>query len=225
MQHFYWLVNQNIGRSTATMTDARKRRRTQAERSALSDRRIVKAAIGLIARRGYSKTSLAEIGRRAGYTGGLVSHRFGSKQQLLRELVDRISGRFWADQIQPAVDDRGGLDAVLAGADAYLHELGVREERLRALYVLMGEAFGPLAELRAIFAELDEEFRTTVQRWLQDAQDAREIRADVDVAATATLIVASLRGTAMQWLMAPGRIHLDRVSAALKISLRRSLAP
>ena len=207
------------------MADARKRRRTQAERSALSERRIAKAAIALIAKRGYSKTSLAEIGRKAGYTGGLVSHRFGSKEQLLRELIDRIFGRFWADQIQPAVERRGGLAAILAGADAYLRELGVREERLRALYVLMGEALGPLAEVRGVFAELDEEFRTIVQRWLEEARAAREIRADVDVAATAALIVALLRGTAMQWLMAPGRIDLDRASAALKTALRRSLAP
>jgi AcrR family transcriptional regulator len=232
MQQFYWLVNQNVWcRGTIVdgepMTEARKTRRrlTQAERSELSERRIAKAAIGLIAKRGYSRTSLAEIGRKAGYTSGLVSARFGSKQRLLREVVGRISGRFWADQITPAIADLRGLDALRAGADAYLRELGVREERLRALYVLMGEALGPLSEVREIFAELDEEFRTTVEHWLEEARRAKEIRADVDVAASATLIVAMLRGTAMQSLMAPGRIDLDRVSAALETTLRLTLAP
>src|SRR5213079_3307001 len=60
------------------------RRRTQAERTALSEKLILRAAIKLIARQGYSRTTLAEIGKEAGYSGGLVSHRFGSKQDRLR---------------------------------------------------------------------------------------------------------------------------------------------
>jgi AcrR family transcriptional regulator len=57
---------------------ARLSRRTQAERSALSEQRIMRAATKLIGRNGYTKTTLAEIGREAGYTAGLVSHGFGS---------------------------------------------------------------------------------------------------------------------------------------------------
>jgi len=204
---------------------ARKRPRTQAERSALSDQRIAKAAIGLIAKHGYSKTSLAQIGAKAGYTAGLVSHRFGSKQQLLRVLVGRISGRFWADQLRPVVETRRGLDAICASVDVYMQELAVREEHIRALYVLMGEALGPVAEVRPIFADLDDGFRAAVQEWLSQGIAAREIRADVEVVATAALVVASLRGAAMQWLMVPGCFDLESVRTTLKAMLCRSLAP
>jgi AcrR family transcriptional regulator len=45
----------------------RKRRRyTQAQRRALSDQRILEAAVKLIARQGSSRTTLAEIGETAG---------------------------------------------------------------------------------------------------------------------------------------------------------------
>src|SRR5205085_2637846 len=113
-----------------------------AERSALSERRIMRAATKLIGRKGYTKTTLAEIGREAGYTAGLVSHRFGCKQGLLRSLVERIRTRFYHDQIERALDGRTGLDALCATVELYLNELRVREDRLRVLYVLMGEALG-----------------------------------------------------------------------------------
>jgi len=140
-------------------------------------------------------------------------------------LVGRISGRFWADQLRPVVESRRGLDAICASVDVYMQELAVREEHIRALYVLMGEALGPVAEVRPIFADLDDGFRAAVQEWLSQGIAAREIRADVEVVATAALVVASLRGAAMQWLMAPGCFDLDSVRTTLKTALCRSLAP
>jgi AcrR family transcriptional regulator len=106
-------------------------RRTQAERTATASRRMLRAARKLIARQGYTKTTLAQVGKEAGYTGGLVSHHFGSKEGLLRELVDGIAARFYGDQIRPATEGRAGLEALLATADTYLNELVVREDHGR----------------------------------------------------------------------------------------------
>ena len=202
----------------------RKPRLTQAERSALSEQRIAKAAIDLVAKQGYSQTSLAQIGTQAGYTGGLVSHRFGSKQRLLRTLLDRITGRFWDDQIVPAVAERRGLEALCAACDAYLAELSVREQNVRALYVLMGEALGPLPDIRQIFADLDGGLRGTVRNWLQQAVDAGEVRKDLDCDVMAPLIVGWLRGIALQWLMAPSCFELEAARKGLDQMIRRSLA-
>lgn len=57
-------------------------RRTQAERVAESDHRLMEAAIRLVARVGYTHTTLESIGVEAGYSRGLVQHRFGSKDRL-----------------------------------------------------------------------------------------------------------------------------------------------
>src|ERR1700748_893308 len=71
----------------AVRTTGQKLRRTQAERAAESDRRLLRAALKLIAERGYRNTSLAAIGEEAGYSRGLVNDRFGSKAGLLWALV------------------------------------------------------------------------------------------------------------------------------------------
>src|SRR6218665_1778714 len=69
-------------------------RRTQAERVAESDRRLIEAAIRLIARVGYTHTTLESIGVEAGYSRGLVQHRFGSKERLLEDLIKHITADY-----------------------------------------------------------------------------------------------------------------------------------
>jgi AcrR family transcriptional regulator len=200
------------------------RRRTQAERTATAHRRMIRAATKLIARQGYTKTSLAQVGKEAGYTGGLVSHHFGSKDGLLRDLVGRITGRFYADQIRPAVEERTGVDALCVMVDTYLNELVVRQERMRALYVLMGEALGPVSEINEVFAGLNRGFRVNAGEVIRAGVRAGEIRSELDADAEAGLFVGMLRGVALQWMTDPGCFELDAVSESLKDALRRHLA-
>ncbi len=203
---------------------AERPRRTQAERTATAWRRMIRAATRLIARQGYTKTTLAQVGKEAGYTGGLVSHHFGSKEGLLRELVGRITGRFYQDQIGPATEGKHGIEALCVLADTYFGELIVREERMRALYVLMGEALGPVSEINEVFAELNRGFRMNAVRVIEEGMERGEIRPDLDPDAEAGLFVGMLRGIALQWMADPGCFDLDAVGTSMKDALRRHLA-
>lgn len=203
---------------------AARPRRTQAQRSATATRRMLRAARQLMARQGYTKTTLAQVGKEAGYTGGLVSHHFGSKEGLLRELVGAITRRFYDDQLQPAMAGLSGIDAIAAAADAYLIELVAREERMRTLYVLMGEALGPVSSINPLFAGLNRGFRDNLRGLIEQGMNGGEIRTDLDPEAEAGLIVGMLRGVALQWITDPGCFDLDAVSASLKDAMRRHLA-
>lgn len=199
-------------------------RRTQAERTATAQRRMIRAAIELIGEQGYSRTTLAEVGKRAGYTGGLVSHHFGSKEGLLEKLLDRVAHRFYEDQILPAVDSHEGLEALDRTIDVYLRELRLRPERMRALYVLMGEALGPLASLRDAFAKLNEGYRSSVRTRIEQGIEAGLIRRDVDAAAEAAVIVSMLRGAAHQWMIDPDCFDLEEVADRIKAAVHSTLA-
>jgi AcrR family transcriptional regulator len=197
---------------------------TKAERSARSDARIMRAAVRLIARQGYSKTTLVQIGAEAGYSGALISNRFGSKEGLLRALLERITTRFLSDQLSPAIADRKGLDSLCAVIDAYLRELHEHEERVRVLYVLLGEGLGPVPEVLPSFARLNETFRTYMEQKIREGILAGQIRPEVDPKIEAVAFLAMLRGTALQWLTDHGSFDLDRVKESLQESLRRNLA-
>ena len=202
---------------------ARERRRTQAERNATAKRLLIRAALRLIARQGYTRTTLAEVGAAAGYTAGLVSHYFGSKTGLLREIVEHAARRFYQDQIWPAVEGKSGLAALCTTVDTYLTELVVREERMRALYVVMGEALGPVAEINGVFAELNRSFRVAARGWIQAGVDAGEIRSDIDPDVEAVAFVGMLRGVGTQWMADRGCFEIDGVRQTLKEALRRHL--
>jgi len=128
------------------------------------------------------------------------------------------------DQIRPAVEGRSGIDALCSMVDTYLNELVVREERMRALYVLMGEALGPVAEINDLFAELNRGFRVTARDCIEAGVASGEVRSDLDPEAEAALFVGMLRGVANQWMAERGCFDLDKVRASLKDSVRRHLA-
>jgi hypothetical protein len=67
--------------------DTRPRRRTQRERTAESTRRLLDAAIELIAEKGFERTTAMEIGERAGYSRSMVRARYGSKEALLESVL------------------------------------------------------------------------------------------------------------------------------------------
>ena len=79
-------------------TIANHRRRSQAERTALTRRRIVAAVFESIAEVGLARTTAVEITRRAGVTWGAVQHHFGGKDGMLIAAVedsfDHFASRF-----------------------------------------------------------------------------------------------------------------------------------
>ncbi len=184
---------------------------------------MLNAALRLIARRGYTKTTLAHVGKDSGYSRGLVSHRFGSKEGLLRKLVDSITGSFLEERVRPAVGNRSGLDALAALVDIYVNELVVREKRLQTLYVLMGEALGPVPGIRDVFIGLNRRLRDNARAWIEEGIASGELRVDLNAAAEAALFIAMLRGVAMQWATEPGCFDAEAVRESIKDTLRRHL--
>ena len=81
-------MNKNV--VGASSTDPSGAKNKQAERSAQSDKKMFEAAIELINERGTAKTTLKDIGEHAGYSRGLASYRFGSKDGLWMELFDKF---------------------------------------------------------------------------------------------------------------------------------------
>lgn len=209
--------------SAAAPARAAKPRRTQQERVAESDQRMLAAALRLIAERGYRGTSLAAIGEAAGYSRGLVHERFGSKAGLLWALTKQIL-RAWNQESRSHGAERTGLDALCDMLDN--HRRAIEEDRgIRPFYALMFEAIGPTPDLQPEFRELHVRFRADIEKLLRAGIKAGEIRKDIDPKAQAALLMAAQRGIAFQWLLDANAFPLEKTYAELKHNLRRSLAP
>jgi AcrR family transcriptional regulator len=207
----------------ALPTKPRAVRRTQAERRDASRARLLQAAFDLIAERGFRGTSFAAIAMRAGHSPSLVSHRFGSKEGLLAELVRSMVQRWGSDVRAPELSSRTGTAALMATGKAHQHALEHHAPAMRAMYMLFFESLIDAPELRTDLAQLDERLRRATERMLQAAVETGTARKDLDVSAHATLFLAALRGITLQWMMDPAALDLPRVYAALDSLFERGL--
>ncbi|HEY5719608.1 MAG TPA: helix-turn-helix domain-containing protein [Gammaproteobacteria bacterium] len=114
----------------ARATSARPRR-SQAERTARSDARMLEAAVALICDQGSAGTTLRAVGERAGYSRGLAGYRFGSKAGLLAFVVKAV-GEAWLRELKAVTAGQAGHAAIGAALDAHQRFVAEAPEHVRA---------------------------------------------------------------------------------------------
>jgi AcrR family transcriptional regulator len=199
-------------------------RRTQAQRTALSDARMLDAAVQLICERGTAGTTLKAVGERAGYSRGLASYRFGSKSGLFAFIIRSI-GESWLHELRRAVLDTVGLQAIEAATDAHYEFVVDGADRIRAFYILWFDSIGPDPELKRVVAHIHERRRHDVAEWIEKGIAARSIDPGVDVEGTAEQFCAAIIGIVYQWLVTPDALsHIHFLHESLKTQTASALA-
>ena len=203
---------------------AATRPRKNPERRQESSQRIIEAATELFAEKGYQRTTLIEIGRRADCTGTLVSNRFGSKERVLRAVIAHILNRFETDEtLSPPAKEADRLPASVqleTFVATYLKDVAARGTRIRALYVLMGEGLGSLPEIGEEIAHVNKVFRQDIMSYLILGMERGELPSSLDPAILSALIIGLLRGVAMQILVEPDHMPLEALITACQNSVQ-----
>ncbi|MEK9920527.1 MAG: TetR family transcriptional regulator [Luminiphilus sp.] len=181
---------------------------TQAERSALSDQRMFEVAIELVNERGTAKTTLKDIGERAGYSRGLASYRFGSKDGLWMELFARFD-EIWKAHLSQYLAGQSGIGALRAAMQAQRDIFSRESGYLRAMYILWYESLGRESDIRASLARHHVIYRRDVRQWIEQAQAAGDARPDIDAEHFAVAYCSTMFGTIYQWVVAPDAIDIN----------------
>ena len=202
----------------------RKPRRTQAERAAESDRRILDAAIHLIATQGYSATTLEAIGAEAGYSRQLVSQRFGSKDKLLETMINNHASQLNERAIALRKNSTG-LQSLFVEIDSYLRALDSPSIQSRAFFVLMLESVGPAPQFRPAYAAVTARWEEKLVEQIETGQQQGSVRSDIDARTEARLLIATLRGIRVQSMMDPESSSVPAAMNALKRGLAERLLP
>ncbi|MCW2785535.1 MAG: transcriptional regulator, TetR family [Marmoricola sp.] len=174
--------------------------------------------------RGVEGTSLAEIGRRAGYSHGLVHRRFGSKDALVERLNDEAVALF-TDTCVAQLSGRRGAGAVMAVAEVYLRLVQDPDPIGRVHLVVWGEAVASGAEKRPRRASWDRFFRASLITLIRAGIEDGSVRADIDPEATAVVVVGLLRGVALQFMLDPASGNRAGALQVLLGSLDAMLRP
>jgi AcrR family transcriptional regulator len=192
----------------------------QSERSNLSTRRLLQATAELIAEVGYERTTLAEIGKRAGYSHGMVSRRFGSKAALIEALISRLSDRFGHGNLSNTLAHSTGIDALHAVIDEIGKDAANSTSSVRGFYALLFEGLKPIPELHNFVADLHDDYLRDLTRQVDLGLKTGRLRVGVDAAEITELTVNAIRGLAYRWMLDKERVDF---AAGLE-SLARQLA-
>ena len=198
-------------------------RRSQQERRSEAEQKLLLAARDIVARKGASGMTLAEVGERAGYSRGLAAHHFGSKAGLMRALANYINQSFMAE-VAAATPRRPGLDSVLGFVSVYLSRKGGNWINTRALLVLMAEAMLEHSGTGKSLAEYNRTVLDYLEQHLKIGIKAGEVRRTLAPDATAVLVLGALRGIMLQRLMQGGDVDPVAARDQLLDFLQRAVA-
>ncbi len=198
-----------------TPVKPRVSRRTQAERTALSDARMFDAAMQLIVEQGTHATTLKAVGERAGYSRGLASSRFGSKDALFGQLVLHFNTS-WTQELANKVGTRGGVEACLAALCAVEDFLSSHSKYMQAMYILWFESISTHNDVRDHLAAYHEIYRSDVAHWVEEGIASGEIDPAVDAECYAFGFCSFIFGTIYQWLVAPNNVDLPKQFEAFR---------
>ncbi|WP_424851729.1 TetR/AcrR family transcriptional regulator [Streptomyces sp. SAI-170] len=187
-----------------------------------SRRRLLNAALEILAEEGYRGLTVKTVGERAGVSRGMVNYHFMSKAGLVEAVVADIREMF-IDRLreQPGYVRMSGLDAVLAKLDQFFVRLAQPEPgvRARALLVLLVEAVGSADGMKGVMAEHLSLVRAGIEEDIRRGVADGSIRPDVDVVAQAFLVESIARGVLLQYQLDSARTRLTEIARAARETL------
>lgn len=192
-------------------------RRTQAQRRAESEHRILLAAAELFSEQGYVNTTMEQIGTRAGFSAALVARKFGSKPGVIEALLEEIRRN------TSIVIDRDNEHSIVDMIERYVGLIADGNVWSRALYVLMAESLGPLRDKAELFAQHNRTFMAAIASGIAKAQRRGLANSKVKPRALAAEVLSRIRGATLLWLIDPDGVDFAALNAKLIESLRFEL--
>jgi TetR/AcrR family transcriptional regulator, fatty acid metabolism regulator protein len=152
---------------------------------------IVAAAIDTLAELGYGQASLARIAERAGTSKGVIIYHFGSKDDLVREVVGELSAKgraYLGPRLEAESTGAGTLSTYIEANMAF-----VRDNRSHVAAVVEIALNARSADGSPLYdMSIREEGAERLRQLLAHFQGTGEFRADFDPAVMALAIRASL---------------------------------
>jgi AcrR family transcriptional regulator len=197
----------------------RRRGLSNAQRTELRRSEILSAASETFATKGFNKASLQEIAAAAGVTAAGLLHHFGSKDQLLTELLAHRDATEIAEVNSPArPHGTDFLDHLVLTAERNSDRRGMTQ-----LYaVLSAEGVTEDHPAQSYFRGRYQGLRAMIVNEIRTAQTAGDLPPELDPDDTATIVVAVMDGLQIQWLYEPGAIDMGKLTRTLINALTAS---
>lgn len=149
--------------------------------------RLLRAAVSVFDRKGYSAASVREIVELAGVTKPALYYHFGSKERLLTAVLEEAS-RAFERKINAAIGRPGTARERLSALCTDLHDLF--QEHVPVARVAHTVFFGPIEGMPTFdFTVFDRQMERAVRQMVEDGQASGEIAPHVSTSDVALMML------------------------------------
>ncbi len=202
---------------------AQTQRISHAERTEISDAKMLTTAIEQIAVHGTSLLTLKDIGEQSGYSRGLAGYRFGNKAGLL-EYVFRAVAAEWLEALKSATKNKTGEAAISAAIDAHYEYCIETPYHFTAFYTLWFESIGAESPLQKVVTNIHQRRAKDVAEWINAGINNGDISDNINAEEVANFFCAMIVGIVYQWLLSPAEIEpIKSLYQDLKRTMRSKL--
>ncbi|MDQ3945058.1 MAG: TetR/AcrR family transcriptional regulator [Actinomycetota bacterium] len=193
------------------------------KKSDVTRQRILDAAAKVFRDKGYAGARLTDIAAAAGMQAGSLYYHFASREELVEEVL-RAGVQQAVDFVHEAVEalpaDASATDRLRAAITSHLLTVLEIGDYTSANIRIFGQV---PEEIRQRHLVDQREFGAYLARLLRAAQEAGEIRADVDLSVIRMLIFGALNW-AVEWYQPGGRVSAEEVAAEFMAMVFEGLA-
>ncbi|HJK98122.1 MAG TPA: TetR/AcrR family transcriptional regulator [Polyangiaceae bacterium LLY-WYZ-14_1] len=185
------------------------------KKSEISAAQIVQAAIRVLARQGYARTSLMDIAREAGMSKGALHYHFASKEALIKVVLETACNAV-AARTQIALQPGADLASAIRASIAELWK--VRAERTDEALVVADLLAQALYDdgLRPQLADYYRFAASQVQEQLTGYLAALGLRPKVPDEVLPRILIGLLDGLVMQVFVEPDVLEPEQVVQAIE---------
>jgi AcrR family transcriptional regulator len=176
---------------------------------------ILTAALDVIARHGYRRTSVRELADAVGLSQAGLLHYFASKEELFQEILRK------RDEVDAAAFD-GELEHPIEGFFAVIRHNSEVPGLVQLYAQVSTEAGDPQHPAHEFFVERYRKFRSLFAQLVRDEQRAGNIDADLDPERISNLFLAAADGLQTQWMLDPSIDMADHVAYLWHLVTRKA---
>lgn len=198
----------------------------QVQKRGVERRRVmVDAALDLFARQGVRGTGVAAVAERAGVTPSALIHHFGSKDGLVRAVLEEADRRA-LERLSATPSAEPTLEQAFEWFVRDAGHTAATERRLAALHTtLTAENLEPGSALHTWFRDRGRALRNHLAALFERAVADGSARPDLDPAVLAAETAAFLEGAHLLWLLDPEQVDLTAVHRSYFEGLASRLRP
>ncbi|GAB3073473.1 TetR/AcrR family transcriptional regulator [Intrasporangium mesophilum] len=171
---------------------------------------ILTAALDVIARNGYQRTSVRDLADAVGLSQAGLLHYFSSKEELFAEILRK------RDEVdRERMPDGGG--AMVGGLIEVVRHNATVPGLVQLYAQLSTEATHPEHAAHGYFVERYASLRTALASEIQAAQDQGELPDALDATSAATILLAAADGLQTQWMLDPSIDMADHLETLWRV--------